>query len=1013
MFTNCHSCYSLRYGMLYETELLELCQANGAETVVLTDVNNTSACLNFIRLAPNYGIRPLIGIDFRDGARQLYVGIAKNNEGFKQLNTFLSQHKNNNLPLPEEAPLLEDVVFIYPYEQVLLLDKLVFREEEYIGISIGDLRKLRFSRLQTRKEKFVVLNAFSFRNKHDFNTHRLLRAADNNLLLSKLLPTQQAAETDVYLSMDVLRKQYEDEAYILKNTEKLLAQCEVYFDFSSGRKHQNKKFYGNNFSEDNQLLVQLCEDGLSKRYPIVTEEIRARLNKELHLIQETEYVPFFLINWDIVSYAKSKGYFHVGRGSGANSIVAYLLGITDVDPIELDLYFERFMNLYRSTPPDFDIDFSWRDREDVTRYIFDRFGKNGQVSLLATYNTFKHKGAVRELGKVFGLPKREIDRLSKAEFTYNKLDKLSRFVIDYTQQLLGKPNYLSVHSAGIIISEKPMHYFTATDMPPKGFPTTQFDMIISEDVGLYKYDILGQRGLGKIKDALQIVKKNQPDAPLVDIHDVRPLFKDEKINKMISRAECNGCFYVESPAMRMLLKKLEVDSYLGLVAASSIIRPGVAKSGMMREYILRHKNPERRKQAHPVMWELMEDTYGVMVYQEDVIKVAHHFAGLTLGEADVLRRGMSGKYRSREEFQGVKLKFIDNCRKKGYPDELTFEVWRQTESFAGYAFAKGHSASYAVESYQSLYLKAYFPLEYMVAVLNNGGGFYSAETYIHEARMQGAKVHAPCVNRSSYETTIYGKEIYLGFQHLGGLESQVSARIMLEREQEGAFKSFDDFMDRVVIGIEQLDILVRIDAFRFTKIDKRTILWRAYYAVNHSPKKQNQRPMFKVDSRSFELPTFTIEEKEAAFDQIEILGFPLRNPFALLATAPTNTNMAKHKIDYVNKQFEIIGYLVTVKSTTTVNEKRMQFGTFLDQEGHWIDTVHFPPVVARYPFRGRGIYKLRGKVSEEFGFLTLEVSYLERLAYMEDPRFALDGKEQRRAANMVFEEKNKKVRTGK
>ncbi len=1005
MFTNCHSCYSLRYGVLYESELLELCQQYGAETVVLTDVNNTSACLNFIRLAPKYGINPLIGIDFRDGARQLYVGIAKNNEGFRQLNHFLSKYKNNKISLPEEAPELQDVYFIYPYEQVLLLDKLIFRPNEYIGISIPDLKKLRFSRLQARKDKFIVLNSFSFRNKRDFNTHRLLRAIDNNMLLSKLPATAQAAEQNVYLPIDVLRKHYEDEAYILKNTEVLLEQCTIFFDFSANRKHQNKKLYGGSAATDGELLVQLCQDALPRRYPVITDQIKQRLAKELHLIQETEYVPFFLINWDIVSYARGKGYFHVGRGSGANSIVAYLLGITDVDPIELDLYFERFMNLYRSTPPDFDIDFSWRDREDVTRYIFEKFGKNGQAALLATYNTFKHKGATRELGKVFGLPKREIDRLSAGDFNYNQLDKLSRLVIDYAQRLLDKPNYLSVHSAGIIISEKPLHYFTATDMPPKGFPTTQFDMIISEDVGLYKYDILGQRGLGKIKDTLSIVKENQPNADLADIHNVRPLLVDKKINDMISRAECNGCFYVESPAMRMLLKKLEVDNYLGLVAASSIIRPGVAKSGMMREYILRHKNPERRKEAHPVMWELMEETYGVMVYQEDVIKVAHHFAGLTLGEADVLRRGMSGKYRSREEFQSVKEKFIQNCRAKGYPDSLTFEVWRQTESFAGYAFAKGHSASYAVESYQSLYLKAYFPLEYMVSVLNNGGGFYAAETYIHEARMQGATVHAPCVNRSKYETTIYGKDIYLGFQHLSGLETQVAVRIMQQRMTEGDFKSFDDFMDRVVISIEQLDILVRIDAFRFTGVDKRTTLWRAHYAVNHSPKKHYQKPMFKVNSKNFELPTFTIEEKEAAFDQIEILGFPLCNPFELLAEIPACKNLAKHKINYVNRQFEILGYLVTVKSTTTVNKDRMQFGTFLDQEGHWIDTVHFPPVAARYPFRGRGIYKLRGKISEEFGFLTLEVSYVERLAYMEDPRFALEGREQRKAANIVFQKK--------
>ena len=253
-------------------------------------------------------------------------------------------------------------------------------------------------------------------------------------------------------------------------------------------------------------------------------------------------------------------------------------------------------------------------------------------------------------------------------------------------------------------------------------------MVIAEDVGLYKFDILGQRGLAKIKEALQIIAKNHPNDPAIDIHDIRRFKTDARVNNMVKEAQCLGCFYVESPAMRMLLKKLQVDNYLGLVAASSIIRPGVAQSGMMREYILRHRYPERRKEAHPVLYDLMPETYGVMVYQEDVIKVAHHYAGLTLGEADVLRRAMSGKFRSRSEFNKVQQKFMDNCAVKGYALATTESIWRQIESFAGYAFAKGHSASYAVESYQTLFLKAYYPLEYMVAVLNNGGGFLSSRS---------------------------------------------------------------------------------------------------------------------------------------------------------------------------------------------------------------------------------------------------------------------------------------------
>jgi len=320
---------------------------------------------------------------------------------------------------------------------------------------------------------------------------------------------------------------------------------------------------------------------------------------------------------------------------------------------------------------------------------------------------------------------------------------MAQLVLKYGELITGFPNYVSVHASGILISENPLQRFSATFMPPKGFATVHFDMIIAEDVGLFKFDILAQRGLGKIKDTVSIVKQNQPEKANFDIHDVKKFYKDPVINNLIKTAQCMGCFYVESPAMRMLLKKLEVDNYLGLVAASSIIRPGVSKSGMMREYILRHRNPGRaEKEAHPIMLGIMPETYGVMVYQEDVIKVAHYFADLDLGEADVLRRGMSGKFRSRAEFEKVKAKFRANCIKKGYDEKLIDEIWFQTASFAGYAFAKGHSASYAVESYQSLFLRAYFPLEYMVAVLNNGGGFYRPEFYVHDDATYSQR--APC-----------------------------------------------------------------------------------------------------------------------------------------------------------------------------------------------------------------------------------------------------------------------------
>lgn len=982
MYINCHTYYSLRYGTISPKDLLALANANNLQTIALTDINTTSACLSFVRLSSEYNIKPVLGVDFRNGAQQEFIMLAKNNKGYQQINTYLSTFLHDKaLKIPKYAKFIKDSFVIYPFEKA---KNYKLKKNEYLGVKPKDLNSLKFLERTHKREKLVILHTVSFQNKKAFNTHRLLRAIDNNTLLSKLPLSEQGCEKDQILSADTLKTIYADYPELIENTQKLLGNCTIDFDFSH-KVPNNQRTYTNNENLDYRLLEKLTYQGLEYRYKNPNKAVYKRIEKELNIIKQKGFVSYFLINWKILKYARSKGYFYVGRGSGANSIVAYLLRITDVDPVELDLYFERFINLYRKNPPDFDIDFSWTDRDDIMEFIFKRF-KN--TALIAVYNTFKFKASVRELGKVFGLPKSEIDVLTIGEFNFNRLDRLSQLVITYSKYIQGFPNYLGIHAGGILISEKPIHYYGATFFPPKGFATTQFDMVVAEDIGLYKFDILSQRGLGKIKEAVEIVKHNHPEKEAIDIHDIKRFKEDQRIKYLLKNAKAIGCFYVESPAMRMLLKKLQVDNYLGLVAASSVIRPGVAKSGMMREYILRYRNPERRKDAHPVLLDIMPETYGVMVYQEDVIKVAHYFGKLSLGESDMLRRGMSGKFRSRDEFLKVKQQFFNNCKASGKPATLVAEIWRQIESFAGYAFAKGHSASYAVESYQSLFLKAYYPIEYMVATLNNGGGFYSVELYIHEARMHGAIVEAPCINTSKNKTIVIGKTIYLGFGFLRDLESNTIKKILVEREKNGIFKSLDNFIDRVFISIDQISILIKINAFRFTKINKRELLWQAHLKIKKESLQEKIITLFKTEYISYKTPELKSTELENAFDQLELLGFPLCNPFKLLIKPQYNNSRAKHLPFYKNKIVAIEGYLITVKKTRTSNGKAMYFGTFLDRDGDFIDTVHFPPIAAKYPFRGKGIYAITGKVLEEFDCINIEVISMHRLAIIEDPRYS-------------------------
>ena len=967
--------------------LLQNLTEAGATKFVLSDINNTSACLDTVRMTQDMEIEPVLGIDFRNSAWQCYVGIAKNNTGFHQLNTHLSEHLHAKKHFEERAPELEDTLIIYPFSAVKNCSWITeLRNNEFIGVTPRDLNVVRFSKIATLlKEKLVILQTITFRGKRDFNGHRLLRAIANNCLLSKLPVSEQGNPEDKVLSMEELKEIYADFPHIIKQSEELLKQCSIHYDFGTEHPHKNLKVYSTSEEDDYELIRKLAMDGLAYRYPEPTQEVLDRIEKELHIIKEKNFISYFLINWDITSYARSKGYFYVGRGSGANSVIAYLLKITNVDPIDLDLYFERFINLYRQNPPDFDIDFSWTDRDDVTRYIFERFD---HVTLLAVYNTFQYRAVVRELGKVFGLPKHEIDLLSSGKFTISALDHLSQLVLRYSTLIQGFPNHLSVHACGILITQNPIHTYCGTFLPPKGYPTTQIDMVIAEDVGIHKFDILSQRGLGKIKDTLAIVRYNRPLEAQIDIHDIQRFKEDEGIKHMLRNAEAIGCFYVESPAMRMLLKKLQVDDYLGLVAASSVIRPGVAKSGMMKEYIQRFRFPEKRKDAHPAMLEIMPDTFGVMVYQEDVIKVAHYFAGLDLGEADVLRRGMSGKFRSRDEFNKAKDAFFTKAQAKGHAAEMVAEVWRQVESFAGYAFAKGHSASYAVESYQSLFLKTYYPLEYMVATINNSGGFYSPEFYVHEARMHGADIQPPCINRSGAETIIYDKSVVLGFGMIRALNHDAIKNILKCKMEGDEFLSFHDFTERTNLSLEQVSLLIRVGAFRFTGEGKKELLWKAHLSIHKKPKTEAPLKLaLESAPKEYKIPPLYTAHLEDAFDHLELLGFPLCHPFELLKTGVEGHVLSEDLPRCNGKKVTTVGYLVTVKTTKTANGRAMYFGTFVDQKGDWLDSVHFPPIAEKYPFRGKGIYLIYGKVTEEFGCYQIEAEFLDKLSIVPDPRY--------------------------
>lgn len=987
MFLNCHTYHSLRYGTISVEDLVQLAVDYKLKVLALTDINTVTGIYQFYKLCLENDIKPIVGVDVRVENVQYYICLAKNPKGIAEVNKLLTDYNCEGIEIPKVNPPIDNCFVIYTLQnrpEILL-------EHEFIGIRQEELNQLINPELKSLISKMIILHPVTFKSEEEYELHKVLRAIDSNTIFTKLTEQDYCRKNESFVGKKKLLNQFEHYPEIIENTKYIVNECSFDFEFKTPK---NKKHYTDSKENDFRLLSRLAYEGLVLRYPDDNKQAVERVEKELTVIDQLNFCGYFLITWDIIQYSKSVGFMHVGRGSGANSIIAYCIGITNICPLELDLYFERFLNLNRKSPPDFDIDWSWKNRDTILKYIFKKYGKD-HVAFCGTNVEFKKRSRFRELGKVFGLPKDELDLLSKKPKDQHDQNSVVQQIYKYEQLLVGFPNQRSMHSCGILISEEPITNYSALEFLPKEFPIVQFDMHTAEDIGLEKFDILSQRGLGTIKDTVNLIEEKR--GIVIDIEDTS-ISKDETLcNEMLSIGKTIGCFYIESPAMRGLLRRLKCNNYKVLVAASSIIRPGVAQSGMMREYIFRHNHPGQFEYFHHVFEKELGETYGIMVYQEDVIKIAMHFGGVSAANGDVLRRAMSGKGRSLSALQQLQDDFFESCKRKGHPEQLSQEVYRQIESFAGYSFCKAHSASYAVESYQSLYLKAYYAIEFMVSAINNGGGFYRTEVYVHEAKMAGAVIYNPCVNLSEYHTTVYGTDVYLGLIHIERLEASLKLFIPEERKENGDYKSLEDFVKRVQIGIETLQILIFVGAFRFTGKQKHELLIEARFLLSTHQYKTKSISLFEEPQKDYELPVIDRNPFEDAFDEIEILGFPVSySIFDLLKTKYRGDVLVKDLLKYYKKQVKMLAYLISRKHVPIKMKNHpgkkddMYFGTWIDAEGEYFDTAHFPDSLKQFPFKEGGIYLLLGTVEVDYHFPTITITKMAKMPLISDPRYSMD-----------------------
>jgi DNA-directed DNA polymerase III PolC len=573
---------------------------------------------------------------------------------------------------------------------------------------------------------------------------------------------------------------------------------------------------------------------VKEKYGSFTPTIQQRIDFEINIIREKGYAPLFIIVKEILDYARFSDVPISSRGSAASSLIAYCLGITTPEPLALNLYFERFLNPARETPPDIDTDICSKYRAKVIQFVYDHFGRD-RVAMIATVNRFQRRSALREVAKAHGLSNSEVNKLSKAlgdrgwrqagDFDVNKNDPFktvsTAFPEDHYQTifleaetLIGFPRHLSIHPGGIIISPGPLYELLPTLRANKGIIITQFDLDSIERLGLIKIDLLGTRGLTVIGEVARTIKKWRPAdfKSSLDVLDAIPEH-DQSARDLLQSTQVIGCFAIESPGMRNTLREINANSIEDIMIALALYRPGPMTGGLKVAFVRRHRGLERISHIHPTLANLLDNTYGVILYQEQVLRIASELAGLSLADSDLLRRAMS-HFDPGDQMKTLKSRFIDGSMEvSDIPEEIGEKIWELMAAFAGYGFPKAHAASYAHLAWQSIWCKAQFPAEFMAAVLAGWGGYYRQFVYINESRRLGLNPRAPHVNHSQKQfSAAYPKgkpTLYMGLDQVRSLTQRTISRILDQRP----FHSLEDFLTRVDPGSKEAENLILVGAF--------------------------------------------------------------------------------------------------------------------------------------------------------------------------------------------------------
>ena len=975
---NTHSIYSKMNGLLSLNDLIKLCKKSSMKKIALTDVNGLWGFIRFVQSARNYNIDPIAGSNIITAMDEIVI-LVENQNGYENLCRIISDiHKNFNQSIANVIKNKSTGLFFISSNQATLesLKKVVPNTHLFVELRPG-LEEIVIHTLSKKlKLEIVATGDVYFKSPDDWNAHKMLRSIYYNTTKNNLKFSQYKTSKHWFRTENQMVDLFPNSLHALNNSYYLADRCKTDWSF------MNTIFPGLSLKDtyqSNKVLKEKVYRGAKKRYKELNDLTCSRIEYELDLINQKGFSPYFLIVEDIIKQTNST----IGRGSAAASVVSYCLFITQVDPIRHTLHFERFIHSEREDMPDIDIDFPWDERENILDYVFKKYGEK-RTAMVSNQVFLKPRSAIREVGKVYGISNEEINNITKRIGWYRSPKKLEEWVesdpkfsnldLDETiisilqdsEKIIGVFRNSSVHPGGVVIVPDEIQKYVPVLKATKGVQIVEWEKDQVEDSGLLKIDILGNRSLSVVRDTIKQVNFNyggsESGNKYFNYHSIQPI-GDFKTTEMMKKGKTMGVFYIESPATRQLLSKSGTVDFEHVVIYSSIIRPAANR---FTNIMLSRIHGEEWSLVHPDL-EFLRESYGIMVYEEQVSMAVMKMAGLKYSEAELLRKTMS---RSSMEHlvDPWKKKFTNNSLRRGYSEEVIKKVWEMIESFVGYSFCKPHSASYAMLSFTCGYLKAHFTAEFLASVISNRGGFYSSYAYMSEARRFGIKIIKPSINKSYYEWRGYKNKIIMGFMSIKKLQKK-AVSIILDERKAGHFESLDNFLVRTELDLADAMSLTNAGCFNDLALD-HTHQEIAYKVAGYYLQNTNKTILSGTPFRN------QIASEDLLKLELESFGYPVSiHPISVYRPIMSRRIIHARDIAYhYGKIIYLMGICITRKESITKKSQPMQFLT-LEDETDIYECVLFPDTFKEFGdlLNWEKLFIIRGLVEKSFGVHSITI----------------------------------------